>query len=63
MFIDLTAPGFSINDVVKLKRKSAPFKIIDIIEEEGGEILYIVKSMQHYAVDVSKIEYKLRKQK
>lgn len=54
MFIDYTAPGYSRGDVIKIKGKSMPFKIVDIMEEDGKN-LYLVKQIQEYIIEENQI--------
>ena len=63
MFIDYTAPLFSKNDVVKIKGKSIPFKITDIVEEEAtGEILYYVTGTIKFLISSDQITHTITKQ-
>ena len=55
MFIDYTAPRHSIGDVVKVKGKAKPFKIVDIMEDEDGTILYLVRQVQEYIINSEQI--------
>ena len=55
MFIDYTAPGYSMGDIVKIKGKARPFKIVDITEDEDGTILYLVRQVLEYLVDSEQI--------
>lgn len=55
MFIDYTAPQYSIGDIVKIKGKAKPFKIVDITEDEDGTILYLVQQVLEYLVDSEQI--------
>lgn len=55
MFIDFTAPQYSKGDIVKVKGKSKPFKIVDIMEDEDGTILYLVQQVLEYIVDSEQI--------
>ena len=59
--MDLTSPGFSKGDLIKIKGKSLPFKIADIFEEDG-KTLYLVKQIQEYIIEEDQI-VKLIKQK
>jgi hypothetical protein len=61
MVMDLTSPGFSKGDLIKIKGKSLPFKIADIFEEDG-KTLYLVKQIQEYIIEEDQI-VKLIKQK
>jgi len=56
MFIDLHAPGYMVGDVVKIKGKRATFKIKDMMEDEQGRLLYLVRSVQEYIIDEDQIE-------
>ncbi len=55
MFIDYTAPQYAIGDIVKIKGKAQPFKIVDITEDEEGVILYLVQQVLEYLVDSEQI--------
>jgi hypothetical protein len=55
MFIDYTAPQYTIGDIVKIKGKAQPFKIVDITEDEEGTILYLVQQVLEYLVDSEQI--------
>ena len=55
MFIDYTAPQYSKGDIVKIKGKSQPFKVVDVTEDEDGTILYLVQQVLEYLVDSEQI--------
>ena len=59
--MDYTAPRYGRGDIVKIKGKSNPFKVTDVLEEDG-KILYLVKQVQEYIVEDDQIT-KLIKQK
>lgn len=54
MVMDYTASRYDRGDVVKIRGKSLPFKIVDILEEEG-KILYLVKQIQEYIIEDDQI--------
>lgn len=45
-----------VGDVVKIKGKRATFKIKDMMEDEQGKLLYLVRSVQEYIIDEDQIE-------
>jgi hypothetical protein len=60
MFIDYTSPPYKKGDIVKLKRKRLPFKIIDIFEQDDGTYLYRCQTWQEYLVKDDQIEYTIQ---
>jgi hypothetical protein len=56
MFIDLHAPNYQVGDVVKIRGKRLQFKIKDMMEDEQGKLLYLVRSVQEYIIDEDQIE-------
>jgi hypothetical protein len=54
MVMDYTAPRYDRGDVVKIKGKALPFKITEVLEEDG-KILYLVKQIQEYIVEDEQI--------
>ena len=56
MFIDLHAPSYQVGDGVKIRGKRAVFKIKEVMEDEEGKLLYLVRSIQEYIIDEDQIE-------
>lgn len=59
MVMDYTAPRYDRGDIVKIKGKSLPFKITDVLEEDG-KILYLVKQIQEYIIEDDQITKKIK---
>lgn len=60
MFTDFTAPRYSRGDIVKIKRKSIPFKITDILEDEQGKVVYLVKAHIEFIIDEDQIQHQIQ---
>lgn len=60
MFTDFTAPRYSRGDIVKIKRKSIPFKITDVLEDEQGEVVYLVKAHIEFIIDEDQIQHQIQ---
>jgi hypothetical protein len=59
MVMDYTAPRYDRGDIVKIKGKALPFKITDVLEEDG-KILYLVKQVQEYIIEDDQITKKIK---
>jgi hypothetical protein len=62
MVMDLTTPNYSKGDIIKIKGKSLPFKITDIIEEDN-KTLYLVKQIQEYIIEEDQITKLIKQSK
>ncbi len=62
MVMDLTTPNYSKGDIIKIKGKSVPFKITEIIEEDNKN-LYLVKAVQEYIIEEDQITKLIKQSK
>ncbi len=60
MFTDFTAPRYCKGDMIKIKRKSIPFKITEVLEDEQGKIIYLVKAQIEFIIDEDQIQYQIQ---